>query len=104
MPGNLSSLSHDGAMAAFVTLLAVFQHAVVYAGFPERLEVDGQDATVRFDALSEKLMRAARGHQTAGAENSDEAEGVEMATNIIKQILTDIRQGFCGSNRAAASP
>lgn len=104
MPGELSSLSHDGAMAAFVSLLAAFQHAVVCAGFPERLTVERKDAAARSDALCETLMRAARGHPMEGTENSDEAEGIEMAVSIIKQILTDIRQGFGGSNRVAAAP
>lgn len=104
MPAELSNLSHDGAIAAFVTLLAAFQHAVVYAGFPERLEVEGRDATAQFDALAEKLIRVTEAHQMEGAEKSDEAKGIEMATSIIKQVLTDIRQGFCGSNGATASP
>lgn len=90
-------------MAAFVTLLAAFQHAVVYAGFPERLSVESEEPTARLDALSEKLMRAAKGHPMESEKNADEAEGVEMATSIIKQILTDIRRGFCGSNCADVS-
>lgn len=106
MPEGLSSLSHDGAIAAFVSLLAAFQHAVVYAGFPERLTVtvESKGAAARLDALSDRLMRAARGHPMEGTENSDEAEGIEMATSIIRQIITDVRQGFRGSNRAAAPP
>lgn len=94
MSGESVSLTQDEAMAAFVGLLAAFQHAVVYTAFRERLEVNGKGGSARLDALSKKLIRATEGLPIECIQDSDDSKGTELATCAVRQIIADIRGGL----------
>ena len=87
------SLTQDAAMVAFVSLLAAFQYAVLYAAFPERLDANDDSESARLDALSEKIIRVSAGRPELILD-SDDAKGTEFAIRAIRQIIADIRDGL----------